>query len=54
MPPVDVFVCNVVAVSDSIECESVSPREHHLNSFQSCELNDLISEFDDIFFGASA
>ena len=45
-PPVDVSVCNVVDVSDSVESESVSPREPHLNSFQSCELNDLLSEFD--------
>jgi len=48
-PSVDVSVCNVVDVSDSVESESVSPREPHLNSFQSCELNDLLSEFDDIF-----
>ena len=48
-PPVNVPACNVVDVSDSVETESVSPRTPLLSGHQSCELNDLLSEFDDIF-----
>ena len=49
-PPVNVPTCNVVDFSDPVETESVSPRTPLLSRHQSCELNDLLSEFDDIFF----
>ena len=48
-PPVNVPACNLVDISDPVETESVSPRTPLLSSHQSCELNDLLSEFDDIF-----
>lgn len=48
-PSVEVSACNFVDVPDSVESESVSARELHLDSFQSFEVNELISEFGDIF-----
>jgi len=44
-PTVTVFACNVVNVLDSVESERVSPRKPLLSIW----LNDLLSEFNDIF-----